>query len=196
MPVVRAKRGSPFSAPEREQLLRRFRTGYEQARQAELITHDQDAIDEGRRLMAAASQEYVDAVPIVSLSRSPITGAVFETSLDIDGVDGLWWGYDYEYRPWVDPTPGFFAWTGAFKVDVPLPEWSLKAMVGPEVPFVLPRILEHPALVAVISTVMIGDYVGLPIVYYGNPSRPTSSAWMTGAIGRTRSCGRTARPRS
>lgn len=172
MPTVRARRGSPFTAPERDLLLRRFRAGYEQTRRAELETHDQDAIDEGRRIMAAASKEYVDAVPIVRLSRSPVTAAVFESSLDIDGIDGLWWGYDYEYRPWVDPPAGFFAWTGALKIDGPLPEWSLKAMVGPEVPFVLPRILDHPAISAVVSTVMIGDHVGFPIVYYADPVPP------------------------
>jgi len=173
MPTVRARRGSPFTAEERAGIIGRFRAAWETKEAAELHRPaDPGTEAEARETMAAAAAEYVDAVPIVSLSRSPLTGEVFETSLDIDGLDGLWWAYDYDYRPYVEPPRGLFAWTGALKIDGPLPDWSLKAMVGPEVPFVLPRILDHPALTAVVSSVLVGEHVGFPIVYFADPVPP------------------------
>jgi hypothetical protein len=110
--------------------------------------------------MLAAVNDYVAGVPIVALSRDPFPGDGFATSLDPHGLDGLWWAYEREYRPWVEPPPGFFAWTGALHPDGPWPDWTMKAMVGPEVPFVFPRILEHPRIKAVISSVLVGDHVG------------------------------------
>ncbi len=169
MPTVRARRGTPFHAAERAAILARFRAGWETIDRAREL-HDAEA--EARREMAEAAEAYVDAVPIVVLSRSPFTGEVFETSLDIDGIDGLWWAYDYDYRPWVEPPRGLFAWTGALKLGGPIPTWSLKAMVGPEVPFVVPRILDHPAIRAVVSSVLVGEHVGFPIVYYADPVPP------------------------
>ncbi len=169
MPAVRARRGRPFDAAERRAILARFRAGYEALEAAELRRDPSADPDAARREMAAAADAYVEAVPIVAISRSPITGAVFETSLDVDGIDGLWWAYDYEYRPWVEAPDDLFAWTGSLKLDGPIPEWSLKAMVGPEVPFVLPRILEHPAMTAVLSSVLVGEHVGFPVAYFARP---------------------------
>jgi hypothetical protein len=170
MSPTRSKRGLPFTRPERAALLERFRAAWTAVEAAELRADpDVEAAADGRRRMAEVAGEYVEAVPIVAVSRSPVDGEVFETSLDTYGVDGLWWAYDYEYRPWVAPPRTFFAWTGSLKLDGPVPEWSLKAMVGPEVPFVLPRILDHPAISAVVSTIGVGPHVGYPIAYFADP---------------------------
>jgi hypothetical protein len=168
VPTIRAVRGSAFTEEERQAILERFREAWLRLEDAD-DRHDAPAAEAARADMAAAARDYVAGVPIVSLSRCPFTGQVFETSLDIFGIDGLWWAYDYDYRPYVEPIPTFFAWTGAMQLDGPIPSWSLKAMVGPSAPFVLPRILEHPHVRAVVSSVLIGEHIGFPIVYYASP---------------------------
>jgi hypothetical protein len=171
MPAVRARRGTPFTAEERAGLVARFREAW-QEKEAAGFRHDRDATEAARRAMAAAVAEYVDAVPIVALSRSPLSSKVFETSLDTFDLDGPWWAYEYEYRPYVEPPPDLFAWTGSLKVDGPLPGWTPLAMPGPDVPFVLPRILDQPGITAVISAVRVGPHVGFPVAYYADPQPP------------------------
>jgi hypothetical protein len=169
MPTIRARRGPTWSAEERAALVGRFRAAW-LAYQAADDAGDAEAARRHHAAALAVAEEYVNAVPIVSLSRCPLTGQVFETSLDIDGLDGMWWAYEYDFRPYVEPMPTFFAWTGALKPDGPLPDWSLKAMVGPEAPFVLPRILSHPAVRAVVSSVLVGEHIGFPILYVAAPT--------------------------
>jgi hypothetical protein len=169
MPTYRARRGHAFDAEERVDILNRYKLAWETAERAE-DEGDEVREAQARSRMAEAVAHYVDAVPIVRLSRSPFSGAVFETSLDIFGIDGLWWAYDHDYRPYVEPEATFFAWTGALQLDGPPPRWSLKTMVGPGVPFVLPRMLEHPNVTAVASSTLIGEHIGYPIVYFASPA--------------------------
>lgn len=168
MSTHRALRGEAFSRTERAGLLDRFRAAW-LAREAAESAENEPEEKTARAAMRDAARAYESAVPIVDLSRCPFSGEVFSTSLDIFGLDGLWWAYEYDYRPYVNPVETYFAWTGSLKVEGPLPEWSLKEMVGPEAPFVLPRILDHPDIRAVISTVLIGEHVGMPVVYYASP---------------------------
>jgi hypothetical protein len=169
VPTIRSLRGSAFTQPERDVLVGRFREAWLRREAAD------DAGDLATKAAATAEitgivDEYRAGIPIVSLSRCPFSGEVFETALDIYGIDGPWWAYEYEFRPYVEPPATFFAWTGAMQLDGPIPDWSLKAMVGPAVPFVLPRILEHPDVRAVVSSVLVGEHVGYPIVYFAQPT--------------------------
>jgi hypothetical protein len=166
--TYRARRGTAFSEDERRGILDRYRRAWTVKDRAEL--RSEAVPDDIRAELAAAADEYVDAVPILSLSRDPFTDQVFETSLDPYGIDGLWWAYEHEYRPYVAPTDAFFAWTGALRLGGPIPEWSLKAMVGPEAPYVLPRILDHEDVRAVVSQVAVGPHTGYPIVYFARPT--------------------------
>jgi hypothetical protein len=120
--------------------------------------------------MAAIAREYESATPIVSVSRCPFTGDVFETSLDLVGLDGMWWAYDYDYRPFVASLPTFFAWCGSMQLGGPVPNLPLKSMVGPGAPFVYPRLLQHPSIKAVISSVLVGEHTGFPVVYFAQPA--------------------------
>jgi hypothetical protein len=166
--AVRALRGEPFTADERATLLERYFAAYRAAEAAELARPERDA-SAFRAEMAAVARAYVDAVPILAVARSPLSGEVFETSLDTFGIDGLWWAYDNEFRPYVPRPPDLYGFTGALKVDGPLPAFSLKAMPGPDVPFVLPALLDHPSMVAVVSAVRVGTHVGFPITYWAAP---------------------------
>jgi hypothetical protein len=168
VPAPRARRGTPFTAQERQAILGTFREAWEAKERAELDDDDADTA-EPRRIMAEAARAYEDGVPIVAISRSPLSGEVFEVSIDTFDLDGLWWAYDYEYRPFVEPPRDLFAWTGALKLDGPVPEWSLKAMPGPDVPFILPGLMALPGMTAVISSLRIGRHVGFPICYYADP---------------------------
>jgi hypothetical protein len=163
--AARARRGEPFDAAERADLLARFFHAYQAADAAELARPERDA-SAFRAEMAEVARAYVDALPIIAVARSPFSGEVFETSLDVFGLDGLWWAYDYEYRPYVPRPADLYGFTGCLKVQGPLPEFSLKAMPGPEAPFVLPELMADPGTVAVISAVRVGPHVGLPVTYW------------------------------
>ncbi len=168
MPRYWSKRGSVYSTQERDRLIADFYAAFSRRNDA----HDRDAAAEATAAdeMAACVGEYEAATPIVSVSRCPFSGEVFETSLDIFGLDGMWWAYDHDYRPYVAPIPTYFAWTGSMQLDGPIPNLPLKSMLGPQAPFVLPRILEHPAVRAVISSILVGEHVGFPVVYFAQPT--------------------------
>ena len=168
MPPPRARRGTPFTAQERQAILDTFREAWEAKERAELTNPATDT-SARRAVMSQAADAYLDGLPIVPISRSPLSGEVFETAIDTFGIDGLWWAYDYEYRVHVPAPDDLFAWTGALKVDGPLPDWSLKAMPGPDVPFILPRLMALPGMTAVISSIQVGPHVGFPICYYADP---------------------------
>ena len=175
MRAPRALRGAPFTAEERAALLERYFAAYRAADAAELARPERDA-SSFHAEMEAVGRDYVDAVPIVAISRSPYTGEVFETSLDTFGIDGLWWAYDHLFRPYVPAPADLYGWTGALKVDGPLPAFSLKTMPGPDVPFVLPAILRHPSITGVISALPIGPHVGFPVCYFADPAAPPPDA--------------------
>lgn len=168
MLAPRARRGTPFDAAERRSILDRHRRAWEAADAAE-DAGDDAALRAARAELAAAAAAYVDGCPIVPVSRSPHSGQLFVTSLDTFDLDGLWWASEYEHRPPIAPPPDLLGWTGAMRLDGPLAHSHLQTMVGPDVPFVIPRLLEHPSVVAVVSAVRVGPHVGYPIAYFAEP---------------------------
>jgi hypothetical protein len=160
VPKYWSKRGSVYTLEERARLILEFYAAMKRREDGDPHAADQ---------MAHVIDQYTAATPIVSVSRCPFTGDVFETSLDIFGLDGMWWAYDHNYRPHVAPIATFFAWTGSMQLDGPIPNLPLKSMIGPTAPFVLPRILSHPDVTAVISSVLVGEHVGFPVVYFAQP---------------------------
>ena len=169
VPRIRSLRGNVYSETERADLVGRFVSARDRAEAGDRTGAD-------HRL--AIAREYEAATPIVSLSRSPVDGAVFETSLDTVGLDGMWWFYEYDYRPYVEPSESMFAWSGSMQIDGPVDMVQTKAMVGPEVPFVLERMLQHPAITAVVSSVLVGEHVGYPVVYYVDGQPPLDIEWV------------------
>ena len=133
--------------------------------------NDRDAT----RRREAIADEYEAGLPRVPLSRCPFTRRAFELSIDTFGLDGLWWRYDVPVRP-VEPRPAsVFAVTGAIRLAdkgkgvEPAPFFR---KFGPEVPYVVPRILLHPDVKAVVSHLPIGRHDGYAIVYYADPVPP------------------------
>jgi hypothetical protein len=169
MPIVRSLRGRVFSPEERADVVARFWTAWAVQEAAE-DAGDHDGAARARVQVSAVAREYEQGVPIVEVARSPFNGRVFQTSLDIDGLDGPWWAYEYEFRPYIEPVQTFFAWTGSMRFDGPVPTVPLQMMVGPDAPFVLPRMLEHPDVRAVLSSVLVGEHIGFPVVYFADPT--------------------------
>lgn len=150
---------SPLSAVRRRELLEEYHS----------LEADQTA--EAARRRAALRREYEDNLPLVALSRCPFTKQVLRHSLDVDGFDGLWWRYAMPVRAVVEQLPPtFFALTGAVRLTGPVdPAPRFLVRLGPEVPFVVPRILLHDDVRAVVAHVQVGGHDTYPVVYFAQP---------------------------
>jgi hypothetical protein len=113
--------------------------------------------------------EYADRLPRVRMSACPFTSAVLKRSFDPWGVDGPWWHRD-RLVVIEEPAPpdtfkvllGALAFHGRAPVEARHP-----VIPGPEAPFVVPRLLHLPEMVAVVSRLALatGD-TAYPIAYF------------------------------
>lgn len=159
----------PFTRAERDDLLTRIR-GVE----AEL--YPKEGPPPHRPLQArlrdtyyALLGEYADRLPRVIMSACPFSGVPLKRSIDPYGFDGPWWHKDRTFTP-AEPTPppGFQVILGAIDLRGRKPaEAADMVLAGPDAPFVVPRLLELPGMVAVISRLQLdtGD-VAWPIAYF------------------------------
>jgi hypothetical protein len=114
-------------------------------------------------------ERYLEGLPVRELSRCPFTGEKLSLAIDDLGLDGLWWNADAPKRPENELPATWFALDGALKLGGELEKAPFLCCPGPDVPFVLPRLLEHIQVKAVISAVQIGVHTAYPIVYYADP---------------------------
>ena len=100
---------------------------------------DEDAALARRKVLR---EEYELGLPAPGLSRCPFTKRAFVHSLDTMGIDGLWWQPDLPIRP-IDEQPisTYFAMTGAVKLAGTPEPAPFRRTLGPQVPFVVPRML-------------------------------------------------------
>ena len=121
---------------------------------------------ETRRLKTA----YFAGLPRLPLSRCPHTGALLSKAFDPWGVDGYWWQEEESAHYQEPPAPPSFAvLTGALNLNgKPAKGGTRKpAYVGPDVPFVIPRLLSLPGMVAVVrGLTMDNGYRAFPIAYF------------------------------
>lgn len=122
--------------------------------------------------------QYKAGVPIIPLSRCPYCQAINYHSLDYYDLDGLWWesvlGFDDDrvgessVRPREQHRlcPHFWMLSGALTPDHSLTVAPIMVKPGPEVPFVVTRLLQQYSMRVVISSVMVGAHTAYPIVYY------------------------------
>ena len=113
--------------------------------------------------------EYADRLPRVRMSTCPLTGAALTRAFDPWGLDGPWWQDDCEVEfdePPAPPTMKVLQGAVAFHGREPK-EVTEMVQPGPEVPFVIPRLMELPGMVAVISQLKLenGD-TAYPIGYF------------------------------
>lgn len=132
------------------------------------------------RTVSTLLAEYVAGVPVVALSRCPFTGEVMHHSLDHYGLDGLWWDYLAPARPEEQLPATYFAVTGAVRLGSDVRNTPFLCKPGPEVPFVLPRLLQHPSMVAVLFSLPVGGHQGYAIAYFADPmpwDLPRVNSW-------------------
>ncbi len=116
-----------------------------------------------------ALAEYSDRLPRMVLSVCPFTGEPLRRALDPWGLDGPWWLKDRIFKvdePAAPPT--FRVLLGALALGNRAPAESRGPVIpGPEVPFVVPRLLRLPGMRAVVHRVPLetGD-VAYPIAYF------------------------------
>ena len=117
--------------------------------------------------LAALRKEYVRRVPRPVVSYDPIGEQSLRLGVDCVGLDSPWWDVDGPGRPTDEPLPlTWYAANGAMRLQKPYERWGSPVKVGPLAPYVVPRVLERPGVVAVVSTVPVGQHTGWLIVYY------------------------------
>jgi hypothetical protein len=130
---------------------------------------DVDRLTELVDRQASLIFEYQDGFPLRPVARCPFTGALARLAIDAFDLDGLWWNWGAPLRGDNDLPPTTFAYNGAMRIGTPVARASFVARPGPEVPFVVPRVLDHPDMRAVVSTLPVGPHTGYPVVYFADP---------------------------
>ncbi len=119
--------------------------------------------------------EYADRLPRIVMSICPHTGQPLKRSFDPGGVDGPWWHKDREVKiEEPDPPPTFKVLQGALALHQRTPREARAPVIpGPEVPFVIPRLLKLPGMIAVVSRLPLdtGD-TAYPISYFSTEDIP------------------------
>jgi hypothetical protein len=123
-----------------------------------------------QRVLSGLLREYTLGLPRPAISRCPFTEKVVNHSLDHYGLEGFWWNHDGPARPIAeDVPPTWLALTGAVYLRGHVNPAPFLCKPGPEVPYVVPRVLAHPNVQAVLSSMPIGDHWGYAIAYFGKP---------------------------
>jgi len=175
--------GVPFTKELRADMLRRAATAqqdYLRIKDEEFANHPNDPdwnrMDAAGAARDLAKQEYLDGLHRVQMSACPFCQQGFEYSFDPFDTDGPWWrGIQ---GPEIPACPHYCFVRGAVNFSggpLPTPPRSEDAArCGPEVPYVIPKQLELPNVVAVIGELeMDPGWRAFPIVYFADP-RPAA----------------------
>jgi hypothetical protein len=158
----------PFSASERGIILAEYCAILQKVR-AYWTDPPDEAYWSLQGRLADLRECYCAKVPILPLSRCPFSGQVVHHSIDCHGIDGLWWNCEAPVRPAEHLPPTFFTLTGALKLRGTVAPAPFLCKPGPETPFVIPRLLKHRHIKAVISSLEVGEHLAFPIFYFADP---------------------------
>jgi hypothetical protein len=163
---------TPFTETERDILLKEYESVKDKIRSLQGKSGDgpQKAQAEIEKLIKHKQQiwdEYREKLPRIPVSRCPFTGQIVFYSFDPYGIDGLWWNYEGSDRPTFEDLPSTFcAMTGALKLGPEIEKTSFLVKPGPEVPYVIPHLLENDTVKAVLYSLPVGNHIGFAIVYF------------------------------
>lgn len=127
------------------------------------------ALEASRSRLAMLGDSYKELLINKPVTRCPFTGNVVEMSVDMDGIDGLWWNSDNPIRLDISAPKTFFAYDGAMKLNQSLEKTPFTVAPGPDSPFVLPRLLSFDQVKAVISQIQVGEHIGYLMTYFCDP---------------------------
>jgi hypothetical protein len=162
----------PWTAAERARILRELGHAKEQGRMA-ADREDSDAEKAWDEKYAELKAAYYAGLPRVVMSCCPFDGKPLVRTFDPVGLDGLWWNPDVSPEE-VPTCPHFCVVGGAVNYQgQPALAGDVNVYPGPEIPFVYPRLLDLPGMVAVISSLpMENGYLAYPIGYFGERRPP------------------------
>lgn len=136
-------------------------------------------LDAMKQAFRQAKTDYFTALPRLGLSRCPHSGQPLVRSFDPWDLRGYWWQEgNLEDTPEPDPGPQFRMLSGAVTLNDLAPEAGTEenAFIGPEVPYVIPRILAMPTMLAVVSRLTLAcGYQAYPIAYFSTVKPPRGS---------------------
>ena len=162
-----------ISARERAELMTKH-LEYSRQRQASKEKEERlrlEALRDGLRV------EYADRLPRVPLSRCPYCEEPLVRVFDPYGLDGFWWHAVSPVR-FKEPEacPHFAVLLGALNLHGRAPqEAQAAAEPGPEVPYVIPRLLEIETMRSVcFSLKMTTGDTAYPIAYFAESLPPSS----------------------
>lgn len=151
---------------ERAELIRQSRQLIEEARNLK-EAGDHDGALAARHRSADARDQYTKILPEISVARCPETDTVVRYPIDVIGLDGWFWDFD---SPWRRPPAVPHTWLtmcGAIQLREPVAFAPFMCRPGPGAPYVIPRILTHEGVRAVINQVSVGPQIGWAISYFG-----------------------------
>jgi hypothetical protein len=148
------------AAAERKRLMAEGDRLHEQARALDDEELD-DQIDE-------IHQRYRDLLPEVTVARCPDSGELVRWPIETMGLGGWFWDYHAPMRRIPeDPPRAWLGMTGAMRLTEPVEHPPFTVVPGPDVPFVVPRILDSEGVHAVVAEVRVGAHTGWTITYFG-----------------------------
>jgi len=163
-----------FSRLEREAILHRY---YEtlDARRAVMERQDYDAAAALLKTARRIKEDYFQHIPRVIVSCCPFDGKPLVRTFDPFGLDGLWWKPDQNPQE-LPACPHICVVRGAVHFrGLPPRGGHFQALPGPEVPHIIPRLLEYPGMVAVVSQLeMECGYAAYPIAYFAERRPPVA----------------------
>ncbi len=169
----------PFTPEERRDILARInKLMREHDRLMKRVNEEgsEELFDQASQLFDQARElerDYFDRLPRIPLSCCPYDHKPLVRTFDPYGLDGPWWEPDAtpEESP---PCTHFCVLRGALNYNGNRPVAGRREVhPGPEVPYVIPRLLEMPGMVAVIGRVeMANGYIAYPIAYFAEKRPP------------------------
>jgi hypothetical protein len=124
---------------------------------------------------------YFQSLPMLTISRCPYDERLVQKRMDLFGMDGPWW----ESGAYDDPPigdPHVVTYLGALKLnnlapaDIAQPA-GYQITPGPEVPYVIPRLLAIPGMKCVIaSAVLFSGCAAYFMTYFAEPRRPAAES--------------------
>lgn len=170
----------PFSENERRDLLRRSasaRSGYDEAMETEHWDRAETMLADARH----QEQAYFAHVPRLPVSCCPYDGKPLYRTFDPYGLDGLWWQPSATPEE-VPPCPHFCVMRGAVHYQGRPPQAGrFEVHPGPEVPYVIPRLLDMDGMIAVIAQLaMENGSLAYTIAYFAErrpPPQDLTAGW-------------------
>jgi hypothetical protein len=163
-----------MTAAERDTLFQELQAAqqrYDAARQQRDSAGCTVAFAEVNKLRA----RYFERLPRPCMATCPLCAKPLHRLFDPFGFDGLWWS---ESPSWTEPPacPHFVLLRGAVNFNGrPARAGAKRVFTGPEVPYVIPRLLEWEGMVMVIGALdMAPGHTAYPLAYFA-PKRPPGS---------------------